>query len=252
MRFRSWLAIAVLLALPVSAWSQVVVNDGASTRQQTGTLVVGGILRADTTGRALTFDSDGNLLTKEQAPLTTANAIHSSIISASLAAAAADSSDVITVRGLRHMKLLIKAVPGGTGAQGTIVKMAVQVRTHLNGVADSSSTFAEYPLTMIATLNSATAADTLSLGHLAIGSATVPWSGEFLVQTNNNRNAPGNAVAAILFHYPNGAAISLDNVYGRDFWADYLSVRVRNIHASVACVVSDHAASPFQNTGTLF
>lgn len=88
--------------------------------------------------------------------------------------------------------------------------------------------------------------DTLMVGHIWPGSASVPWSGEWVLAVDPLRNAPNNgiAVGANVFTYPNGIAVPLSNLYGRDFYADYISVRVRNIGGQTAKVSVTLIGSP--------
>ena len=159
-----------------------------------------------------------------------ANLTFNSIIDPStLAAGAADSSAVLDTHRMRLGTLLFKVVPG-TGVS-THYRLAVQVRIHLNGADDSLSTFSvmrDFGGDGLARASTA-GADTSAGGHYITGSATVPWSGEFVVSAARNRNAPGSGVAAVAFSYPSGIAVPLSNFYGRDIWAPYISVRVRNI-----------------------
>jgi len=163
-----------------------------------------------------------------------------------LAVGAADSS---TVRDTRHMRLgmlLIKAVVAGTGTVDTTVtvRLAVQIRTHLSDVDDSVSTFPIYEYGR-ATMGAGTAAeaaagmDTTVQGHLVTGgpianaAATAksnkPWSGEQVIEISAKRNAHGDAitVAGQEFYYPNGIAIPLSSLYGREPYSRYTSIRVR-------------------------
>jgi len=64
----------------------------------------------------------------------------------------------------------------------------------------------------------------------------VPWSGEFVIRVSGNRASPLNAVAAVVWSYPNGMAIPVDGIMGRATRFNQLSVRVRNM-GSAACVV---------------
>lgn len=155
----------------------------------------------------------------------------------SLAVGAGDSSDVIDVSAYRTLGLLIKATPG-TGNPG-INRLEFQIRTHLNGLADSSSMFVWYPEGLSALGSGTATADTaLAFGHILTGSASAPWSGEFTVVANRNRNSPGNSVAATAWSYPNGIYIPIRSLFG-GFWGPNLSVRVRNA-VGPTCVVSVH------------
>jgi hypothetical protein len=233
--------LLTLIAGGVSA--QTVVQDGTSFRRQIQGAPVMLLLRADSTGVAATGDASGNTKVAEAFPPTTANVTHSSIItSSSLAYNAGDSSAIINVSGLRHMKLLIKAVPASTGLDTTAVsRLVFQVRTHLTGLADSSSTFVEYSYGVSNLGVAAGAADSATYGHLVKGGRNLAWSGEFIVQAASIRTAHASAVAinGHEWYWPSGHSISLDNLMGRDFWTDYISIRVRNI-TNNACAVTVH------------
>lgn len=250
MMFRRLIAAAALLALAAGGAeaSGASGQDGKSARGQLEVPIVGGFVRADTSFKALTMDADGNVKTVNAAPPADQNARFTSIISnAALAYNAGDSSAVLNVHGLRHMKLLIKVVPASTGLDTTsISRLAFQIRTHLNGQSDSSSTFAEYAFG-ISTLGGGAAAgnDSLITGQLlkggkggAVGQA---WSGEFVVAAMSARAAHANSIAVTghEWYYPSGMAIPLDSMFGRDFWGDYISVRVRNLTGNT-CAVTVH------------
>jgi hypothetical protein len=229
--------VALIALAPLSASGQSGLRDrekykttGPQGQSQ------GGMVDADTSFRVQRYDGSGNLKVAEAFPPTTANFSQQIITDFSIVAAAGCSSNVVNVAGLRHMKLLLKATPVA-GVASNMVSLAVQVRTHLNGVSDSSSTFVEYPQAVIITLNSATTTDTLNFGHHSVGSATLPWSGEFVVRSALNRASPGNGVGAVAWSYPNGIAIPLDSMFGRDFWGDYISIRIRNL-GTMTCIVN--------------
>lgn len=245
MKMRKWLAVAVLMALPVYVWAQVVAQDGNRTdpgRRGTGQgMLIGGINRSDTTMVLQTYNSDGSVVVKEAAPIFDQNGVAMDVINhTGIAAGAADSNATpVDTHGWRVTGLLIKATPAG--GTGRVNRLAFQIRAHLNNLPDSSSVFAWYPE---ATLNmgaAATAAEdtTISVGHQVTGSATAQWSGEFVVIVNGIRNAPGDGVAATAFSYPNGIYVPLSNFFGTDFWAPHTSIRVRNL-VGPTCAVRVH------------
>jgi len=188
-------------------------------------------------------DASGNAKVVEVYPNRDYNFTYSNIInSASIAAAGADSSAVLDVHNMRLGTLLFKVTPIG-GGTGLITRLAVQVRIHLNGVTDTLSVFAVYPYGAGPTFAPAVL-DTMNAGHLFTGSGTVPWSGETILTFNGNRNSPLDAVAAVAFSYPNGVAIPLSSLTGRDFYADYISIRVRNVTGPAAKVAVSLIGSP--------
>ena len=232
------LAGVVLLFLwPVGASAQTSTQDGQRTYTQQG-LLIQGLVRADSTGKALTMTSDGEL----KVYLTNANTesyhVWQDIIQAD-STAGPDSSDgganglgsIIDTHGYRHLTLLMKVWTINHRAANfkNDLRLAVQVRTHINGLDDSLSTFANYPFGVGAAgvgTGAVAKGDTLTTGHISTGSANLPWSGEFVVNVANNRSAPTGG-GPVAFSYPNGIAIPLNSLFGRDFWAPGISVRVR-------------------------
>lgn len=253
MKMRSWLAVAVLMALPVYVWSQVVAQDGQRTdpgRRGTGQgMMIGGINSADTTFVIPRFNSDGSAVVKEVAPLTSQNLTFANVLTgaSALAIGAADSNaTLLDTRGMRLGMLLIKAWIGTAGTVDTtcVARLAFQVRTHLNNQDDSSSTFPIYQygrssLGTGAASEIPAAMDTVAMGHLfnatgltAIHSSGAPintWSGEFEVRISHMRASYGNSVDVNgnQYKYPNGIAIPLASLFGRDIYSPYTSVRVR-------------------------
>src|SRR6185436_12161411 len=93
-------------------------------------------------------DASGNAYVTESTPAMDANLTFANIISnqTGLAIGAADSSAIQDTHRMRLGMLLIKPVIGGTGTVDTtvVLRIAIQIRTHLNGIDDSLSTFAIY------------------------------------------------------------------------------------------------------------
>ena len=223
---RKWLVLGGLLAFVGLAAADYNVQDKGTYYNNAST--------------GLRTTSSGHLTTQEQDPAMDANLTFASIINNSaLAAGAADSSIVLDTHRMRLGTLLFKIVPG-TGNPG-ITRLAVQIRVHLYGSADSSNTFAIYRDLGGDGLARASGAgaDTSAGGHYITGSATVAWSGEFVVAANNNRNARGSLLATTPFYYPSGIAVPLQSYYGRDIYAPYISVRIRSI-AGPTCAVTVH------------
>lgn len=248
------LGVAVFGVWAWATYAGTEAQDGQSTRQQLATPIMGGIVSADTTVKTFRMTSDGYLRVAEASPNRDANLRFESIIDnlttgGSLAYNAGDSSAVLDVHRLRHMKLLIKAVPKTSSADtSAVVRLAFQVRIHLNGqpASDTTATFAEYfgGLSTVG-VSAAAGADSNVYGHIFTGgrgsTGGLPWSGEFVVQIQAKRSAHGNSIAVNGhdWYYPSGIALSLDNLAGRDFWADYISVRVRNL-TNTPCAVLVH------------
>jgi hypothetical protein len=202
----------------------------------------------------LKTDASGNLYMTNSSPLQDNNLTFASIISqSSLAAGAADSSAVLDTHAMRLGMLLIKATPQSvTGADSlATVRIGIQIRTHLNGAADSSSTFAIYQYGVVPSMAITAGVDTAYFGQIANGlnlaaSSQGTFSGEFNVAIAINRIGPGTSILGSLgqrlFYYPNGIAIPIQNLFGRDIYSPYTSIRVRNLGtagpANRTCIVT--------------
>jgi hypothetical protein len=263
---RKFLAPLVTLLLIASSWHYALAADqaadgqrlnvaptgsGGSTKAPTPVLI-GGMNGADTTSRVIRTDASGNVKVVETYPAMDAGfTLPSLIASASIAGAASDSCQPQDTRRMRLGMLLIKATPTGSDTTG-VVRLIFQVRTHLNGQVDSSSTFAIYQYGYAPSMNGTAAAatpDTSVQGQLYKGvpvtgvfatpSANTAWSGEFTVLVQAIRNAHGNSIAVggHTFYYPSGIAISLASLFGRDIYSPYTSIRVRNA-STQACAVT--------------
>jgi hypothetical protein len=178
------------------------------------------------------------------APAQDQNLTFASIISnASLALGASDSSAILDTHAMRLGTLLFKCSNGTTtGTEDTTVtwRVAFQIRTHLNGAADSSSTFAfyEYGNSSIGA-TATTPGDTTAQGHLLTGTPTTalnatpdantPWSGEYTLVIAAKRFAHAQAISVNghTYYYPSGIAIPLSSIFGRDIYSPYTSIRVR-------------------------
>lgn len=236
--------VAVLSMVAAWAWAQ---TSGTNTVSRNGYYFNA------TTGQKT--DMDGNAQTADAFPNRDMSFTLSNIIAAgalagtsNLAVGAADSSDVLDTRHMRLGMLVIKCVPVGGGV-GVLTRLAVQVRTHIGGATDSVSTAAIYLYGQQAPgMNQVAAAlassDTTNVGHFLAGSATAPWSGEFIVTANGTRNAPGNAVAATAFSYPNAICIPLTSLGGREIFSPWTSIRVRNVTGPAAQVYVSLVGTP--------
>lgn len=194
----------------------------------------------------LRTNSTGDLRTLEVDPAMDANLTFSNIISRdSLSMGQADSSAILDTHRMRLGMLLIKPF-SGTGTTGTvdttcIYRIAVQIRTHLNGSADSSSTFAIYNYGSVPAMNQTAAGtvpdtssqgqtyDNATLGTYIPSNVINAWSGENTIWISAQRFAYGSSidVNGNTFYYPNGIAISLQNLFGRELYSPHTSVRVR-------------------------
>lgn len=259
----------ILMALAVvvsgAAHASPIVSVGQPLGRAKLVDVMGGVYLPDTTARWLSMDASSNLKTAEQFPAMDANLTFSNITpQASLTIGAAESSAVLDTHRMRLGMLFIKPIVNGTGAVDTttIVRLIVQIRTHLNGVDDSMSTAAIYNYGYVPAMNgtaAAAVADTSVQGHLYSGvpitaqaatpSANTAWSGEFTVLISGKRNAHGSGAGGFdvnghTFYYPNAIAIPISSLFGRDVYSPYTSVRIRNggankpSTAAVTCRVS--------------
>ena len=190
--------------------------------------------------------SAGHATTVEQDPAMDGNLTFPSCISLStLAGGAGDSSAVLDTHRMRLGTLLIKGTVQTIEAAdstngGNVVRLGVQIRTHLQGASDSMSVFPFFPYGRTDIGSQATTAsqtDTTVSGHLIGGvnhAATVntQWSGEFIVLVDGNRGGPGGGAPATFsraWSYPNGIAIPLSSIFGRDIYSPFTSVRIRNL-----------------------
>jgi len=208
--------------------------------------------------------ASGNLATSEQYPAMDQNLTFASVISnASIAAGIGDSSAVLDTHRMRLGTLLIKCTPlSVTGADSlNIVRLGVQIRTHLNGVSDSSNTFAYYMYGRSdqGGVAAASQIDTSAVGQLfnavnLTASENSTYSGEFVVAVAISRMAPGTSIVGSMgqrtFFYPNGIAIPLSSIFGRDIYSPYTSIRVRNLGTSGATPTNRAVALTVSLVGT--
>ena len=248
-KIRKWLAVAVLMALAAVAYSQTVSQDGQRTdpsRRSLGQgMLIGGINRTDSTLVVPSFSSTGSASVTEASPDRDASfelleVLPAGAAGTALALSGADSSAVLDTRHMRLGMLVLKCVLGGTGTVDTtcVARLAIQVRTHLSGLDDSTNTAAIYSYGGT-TAAGAAQIDSVVYGHIADGttltavsatpSSITPWSGEWVVKVSAKRNAHGNgfAINGHTFYYPSAIAIPLSNLFGRDIYSRYTSIRVR-------------------------
>lgn len=226
MTYRKWLAAAVLLALPVIVWAQAVVQDGQSFRGQLQGSPPVHIVRADSTAMIPTVTSSGATEISDISRDRDLVYTWSDIIPNDSLKAAGDSSAVIDLQGAKHLWLCLKGCPKGPHGQA-FSNVALQFRIHINDQTDSMSTMPIY-ITQQSNVGIAVtaASDTVHAGHLAVGTATVPWSGEVVVRMSRDRCGDNGAASTALF-WPQGIAIPLDGLFGRDVRLPNLSVRAR-------------------------
>lgn len=210
-------------------------------------MLAGGVYRSDTSSRAFHTDNDGTLYTLEEFPLSDQNFIFQNIITdcatcshlalsydgTGLLGTSADSSAILDTHRMRLGTLLLDLGIEYTTAVDTTTEIAliVQVRTHLSATAsDSAGTFPLYMYGQNGLGASAAAIDTAAFGHLQIGSAGTPWSGEFTVYYSAKRRGVYNQwdLNGRSFYFPGTIAIPLSSIWGRDVYSPYTSVRIRD------------------------
>lgn len=166
------------------------------------------------------------------------------INSTSMAVGGADSSGVLDTHRMRLGMILIKSYNAATGAN-RLSRLAISIRTHLNGQDDSSSTFPIffYGRSDQGVTAMASQLDTTSSGHLVTGGAANPWSGEYVIVVDHSRDQP-TGVAATAFQYPSGIAIPLSSIFGRDIYSPSTSIRVRNLSGPTVAVQVSLVGTP--------
>ena len=137
-----------------------------------------------------------------------------------------DSSAVLDTHDMKRLALIFY-VQQDSASLSVPQRWAVEVRAHYNTSGDSASAYPWYRLRTPPSAASAAPIDTSTVGQFAVGTGTgtgVPWSGEFVVVTNYNREG---AVTAGTGGYPKGLYIPLYDESGAPYWGPYTSVRVR-------------------------
>ena len=224
MQIRKWLAVAVLLAVPVWALAQVVQQDGQRTdpgRTGTGSgMMIGGI-DSDTLFRIPRYDVNGNALVSEATPAYTDFRDGSAaIIDDTTSVGMADSSLVINMGKYRLHALAVYVNPGG-GA-GPFARVAVSVRFHLNQASDSASIF---PIPLRRPVVAAGTADSLTLwARTNVPPTSVAFSDReavFVIQRDDQGATKwGNGPLVYL---------PISDQFGNPIWAPYISVRIRQL-----------------------
>jgi hypothetical protein len=244
---RLLISAALLAALCGTAFAQNSQTQGQSFRGVLQFTPVGGYASSDTTGVIARMSSTGGLsIYDESRDRDKVTLFENVVTGTNLAQGAADSNFfAIDVHAYRYLKLLIKITPR-TGAN-TVTRVALQFREQKNNqpASDSSGTFAEYVyqsgpqvaqhdslvfgvVAGQARLNSYPYADSSVAGHILAGSASTPWSGEYMVVINGARSASTTG-SNTDFHWPNGISIPMDSFYGRPARFQYLTIRLRNL-----------------------
>ena len=218
-------ALLLLLLIPVAAWAGTEAQDGQSTRQQLATPIMGGIVRADTTVKTFTMTSDGFLRIAEASPsYTDFRDGATAIIDDTTAVGMADSSAVINMGKYRVMALAFKVDPAGGGSATPFARLAVTIRYHLNQQSDSASVF---PL--LAKPLYGAGLDSLTWRTTVAPTSVVASDREVVVTVQRD-----DLTSSKWGQWGTGV-IQLADVLGRDLWAPYISVRVRQIGGSGIC-----------------
>lgn len=213
-------AALLLLALPVVVIAQSVTQDGQSTRGVQQGVMVQGLVRADSTGQCLTMDGSGNLKMVDGNPARLDFRDGSvAIINSAIANGSADSSAVINVGKYRLQGLAVRIV----GSPATTIRLAIQIRFHLNSQSDSTSIFPWLPHGNVGT---GASVDSLAFSSVIAPTAILQGRSEFTLTLSQD--------APVASKFGNGAAayINLHDWLGHEFWAPYISVRIRVIAVS--------------------
>lgn len=206
-------------------------------------MTVGGVYRPDTTSRALSLDSDGNL--KAVDPFrdrdnwsllaTVSDTVNSGtglgVRQFAQLKWTAESTTVAPAFQYRRLWLALRVIPAG-GDTTNKVYLAVQVRGHTSAIDDSVNTFAWYGWATTGA-SAVTVAD--SIGQFFKGTHPVQASGNPQVAGPSEKLfvfQPGMGYGGILsqgaiFSWPNGIWTPLVDQRGVWFGAPYVSVRVR-------------------------
>lgn len=227
-------ALCALLAIASPVHAQLTITHGQSLKGLIQGAISGGLYGG--TGYLQPYSERGN----PQIENITGAKLFSVFDQRTITGAntAAESTYVGPIAGYPYLKALFKCVPATSSATldtASVVVLAVSFRECRNGLRDSLSLFPEYASSVISTHNSA---DTLSAGHLAVGGANLPWSGEITLKFSRQRIGRGGGTGSNLtWYWPSGAAIPLDELFGRPVQFADLDVRVRRL-AGPACVFS--------------
>ena len=236
MHIRRWIALlAALLALAGVAYGQTVTQNGSRTGSpgnagsQQG-MMVGGLGYADSSGQVPAVDPTTHAWQMLEASKDRDYVQLWNMISVTgLASGAADSGDGVAkdVHAYRYLVMYVKVhVQGGAGS---VCRIAFQFREHLNNLNDSLSIVPLYGegQSLMGTIS--TGADTTNQGHLLAGSATAPWSGEYVLSFSRGREGGSGGAAGTTFYYPAAVGYPLDTLFGRPMRFRFISIRARNL-----------------------
>jgi hypothetical protein len=264
MRMRRLVAVVLLLALwSMAALAQTVGQSGRqvagpSHRDANGVLtstsagppvpmLVGGTVRADTTIQDIAVTAEGYVKTSEASPLfsnyRTGELINNQVTASGVFMADSNTAPVQSY----DLKRIGLTFFGTFDSLSTVVRIAVQVRSHFNLNTDSLSTFPWYRWANAGGIPGGAGAGmvkTDSIGHASLlAMSQVPLTavqataansanggllpGEFEVIFNLSRSDTTAAGNGKPFSAPTGIYVPLVGPLGEWFWAPYFSVRVR-------------------------
>ena len=137
----------------------------------------------------------------------------------------AESTAVLSVAAYRRVALAIRVIPPG-GDTTSIYRLAVQVRGHISGLADSSSTFPWYGWQTQAAVTAADSVGTNGYTLVTGGQLVAALPSEHIVSWSAKTLGRG-FTAGNSFVWPDGIMLDLFDGRAQAFWFPYMSVRVR-------------------------
>jgi hypothetical protein len=139
----------------------------------------------------------------------------------------AESTAIVDVGDFPNIGMFLRVIPAG-GDTSTRIRLAVQVRAHLDFTGDSSSTFPWVLWNGQANAtNPDTVRNTFTTYNPPAGEGCGVWAGEFVVSMQDPVRGRGTMRSNEFFGAPNGLYIPLTSRTGPRFTAPYMSIRVR-------------------------
>lgn len=207
-------ALGLLAAIAVAAWAQT---------SGTNTVAQGTGYRNATTGA--NTDASGNALVSEAAKDRDSYLAPLSIFSGTIAAGAADTTDIVDLSGYRTVALLVQVSSGAAATGSAIQRFAFHARYNLAGASDSLSLFS-LPVVAQDSVYAHAAPFTPGVGTTAAACGST----EFPVTITTTGNAGLASTASI----PQGRVVYLTLPQGAIGWPSRCSFRIRNIARTVA------------------
>lgn len=245
--------LAVLAALALMAQSVAAqgttVSEKNPFRGQLQGQAISGIYRPDSTGRLVTVDANGNLLTSEQYPASGYQLIQPSILSTQFlhipgaspsGTVVADSCAPISVQGFTRLALLVYPTSNDSIES---VCIGFSWRLHASSIADTQSTYIELPWNRFKNNGAGVVAtDSLAFKPDTIGTTSVhQWNlqastGGPAVAANDKTAMIGENVlvfsqtsASRVATFPRGRVIYLTNKDGQPVSGAYISFYWRHL-----------------------